>query len=492
MSSAAQSIQRQYNGFVRDMGNKEAQKLNTQRKKLVMLEEEMENVRNNNWPKIEEKKVKQLGIIEERFKEFRKSGIMKKEIKFSRRTKNVIHPKVAKHHKWQKRISDDLLNVQQKNYDLFAQLLFKRIERCRNKIKVFENNQRTIDFQLDTLPILSTLVSKSSHSNTAETTPWCLEATTPEVLALPSSSPPFHLLDQPQRFYLNTTSGSEIVSSKPTAATGSTSSTTFNFKIKKPAAVSNLNLLKTDNAELQGRHLRNLLPAPSKLFCPECKRITEWSKDEKEATSVCASCATVRSIATSCKESTYGMEIDFTEPFHYEKRGHFIDCLKQRQSKQETDIPASVLDRVRAEILRRQMLDPLLIRPKHIRKILKHEGLSSYYDDDVMIWARVTGNRPPRFTETQEAALIRMFDLSLSSYLKHKGVRNNYLTYSFAIHKMLEVLDWPEEIREFYPVLKSDSKREAQEAIWFNMCIDMDWPRIQTLQKYVDEAKFSF
>jgi hypothetical protein len=77
---------------------------------------------------------------------------------------------------------------------------------------------------------------------------------------------------------------------------------------------------------------------------------------------------------------------------------------------------------------------------------------------------------------------------NLERVLQKKGIINKT---EFSSEKDL-ILDWPEEIREFYPVLKSDSKREAQEAIWFNMCIDMDWPRIQTLQKYVDEAKFSF
>jgi hypothetical protein len=478
-------LQRQYTGLVKELQTKDAAKRSRQKRKLTLLEEELKTVNEKNWQSIIEKKVKHMEIVETRFQEYRKQGLMK-QWKSTRKVSEQRNPKVAKNYKYQRRISIDLESLRAGNFEYYERQLIERIVRCRKKIEEADALAPSMDFQLDTMPLVLSLTNKPTNSTLQ---PWCLTAPQPDsvLLALPSNSPPFHLLDGPTRVYLKNEPATPAVNA---AASGLPKP--FSFSTPKKTTNSAVALLKTDDLSLQVQHLRHLVPSMPADHCKVCRRATEWIKDEKDGFAICSTCNFARSIAFSCKESAYGTDIEFIEPFHYEKRGHFIACLRQRQAKQDANLPVSVLVSVRAEILRIQMTDPLLLRPKHIRKILKRLGLSNYYDDDVLIWSMITGTKPPRFTDAQEAKLIGMFDESLKSYLKHKGERNNYLTYSFAIHKMIEILDWDREIREFYPVLKSDSKRDAQEIIFHNMCREMGWPIIRTQQQFINEAKFSF
>lgn len=483
-------LQRQYNGLIKDINKNEKAKLSRRIKKLALLKEELDSVQSSNWPAVIDKKMKQLEIIEDRFKQLRQKGIIK-PWKLGRKLSDHVDPKIGKLFKLQKRISLDLDSLRANHHEFYKKQMLERLSKSEAKLKQLESGIDSLDFQMQTLPVVTELVSQ--HAATTPALPWCVTnllepSNAAPLLALTSSAPPFHMLDQPQRVYLNADNAvaSQTVAQEPAK------SKPFSFAQARKTAANAITLPKTDDLTTQLMHIKHLVPLQPSNYCKICQRITEWSKDEKHGYAVCVGCSFAKSIATSCKESFYGTDIDIVEPFHYEKRGQFIKCLRQRQAKQLIMLPPSVLDSVRSEILRLQILDPHSLRPKHLRKILKRLGLSNYYDHDVLIWSMVTGTKPPRFTDAQETELISMFDTSLKSYLKHKGARNNYLTYSFAIHKMLEILGWDPEIREFYPVLKSDSKREAQEMIFHNMCRDMDWPIHKTMQQFINEAKFSF
>ena len=478
--TANPALHRQYDSFVEALESADSAALRAKKQKLTILNDELQLVLREDWAAIAAKKSSQLELIEQRFKEFYTKGLLK-PWKLNRRPPDTIHPTVARHHKSRERIKADLETLRRQQYAYYREALETRMRKCIAKIEALQDAERLLSFQLASLPLLQELGRPALPSE-----PWCLSA--PNLPALPCSRPPYHLLDQ-QRVRLTLRSSLETT---PATETERPAFLPFSRGKRKSAAATAVQLLKTNDEAAQLRHLGSLVPAgaaASPEWCPECYRMAEWSKEERDGFAVCKACGFSRDIAACCKESFYGMDIDYTEPFHYEKRNHFIDCLRQRQAKEEPNIPPLVFATVKAEIFRRQIYDPRQLRPKHMRNILKSVGLNNYYDHEILIWSIVTGSKPPQFTEKQEATLIRMFDQSLLPYRKYKGERNNYLTYSFAVHKMLEILDWPREIREFYPVLKSDSKRVAQEAIWHKVCADLDWPIIATEQQFIDEAK---
>lgn len=480
MNKALPILNRQYEKYLNDLEKKNRTRLFQKRRKIEILKQEMDLVRSQDWEAIKTKKKGQLELIEQHFKDFKKKGLIK-EWKNNRRLPESVDPVVAKHFKRRRCITSDLETIKKKQFQFYESDLQRRINKCEQACGLLEEEEQLIEFQLDTYPVLQQL--EQTAKSTPEIKPWCLEHSNEQLLALPSTKPPYHVLDE-SRIYLTEqvkcSSTNEEASKPPTKQTF-----LFGPPAKKTAAPA-VPSTPRDYVRL----LHSKLPTSDNNFCPECRQIVEWEKDERNGVTVCQRCGFTRNVAASCKSSYYGMEIDYTEPFHYEKRNHFIDCLRQRQAKEECNIPGSIFNQVRAEIKRRQIYDPNALRPKHIRKILKALGLNNYYDHEIMIWWVVTGNKPPQFTTMQEKTLIKMFDESMEPYMKYKGERNNYLTYSFAIHKMLEVLDWPRQIREFYPVLKSDSKRQVQEQIFHKVCTELGWPIIQTEQQFIDEAKY--
>jgi hypothetical protein len=221
---------------------------------------------------------------------------------------------------------------------------------------------------------------------------------------------------------------------------------------------------------------------PVKDMCSNCHMQTAWVNDSKNATRSCQRCGSIDANHMSLVAENWQSEHEYknSQPFTYERRAHFIDCLRQRQAKERKDIRTSLLQDICRELCLKKMFDPVQIRVHHIHAILKKLGESAFFDHEVLIWKMITRNQPPRLTDTQEDILIRMFDQTLEPFNKHKGERNNYLTYTYAIHKLMELLGYSEDVLEFYPVLRSANKLESQESIWRLICQDLGWPFYKT------------
>lgn len=495
------SFHKQTTNFLKELEQTEAKKLDYLKKKATVLSEEERCIESNDFASIENKKRKQLETIEKMKKEYQAKGLWTKKMMTNQKRKNTMDPQVFSLLKRCLKITHDLEVLDKKKHTEYAENLRLRLKKCKEKIEKLESKEAFLNVQLDLIPLYKHADTLSKTNDT----PWCLTnllENKTAVLGLPSTRPVYHLLDGENRIYLNRQPCIQEFKLSPAdgAAAGNLNSSAAQFRARMNNARQKksslrqpvLNALQVADPSTQLRHLQSILAIDTERpagWCPECKAVTEWGKDAKHGVLVCNNCATLQSNATHCKESTYGMIYDYTVPFHYEKRNHFIDCLRQRQAKEESNIPFNVYQTVRSAIFKKKIYDPSTLRPKNIRKLMKSEGLNSYYDHEIMIWSVVTGSQPPQFTEAQEKLLIRMFDDSIEPYMRYKGDRHNYLTYSFAIHKMLEILGWPREIREFYPVLRSDSKRIDQEQIWHKMCADLGWPIIKTEQQFIDDAK---
>jgi hypothetical protein len=66
-------------------------------------------------------------------------------------------------------------------------------------------------------------------------------------------------------------------------------------------------------------------------------------------------------------------------------------------------------------------------------------------------------------------------------FLKHSPLyRKNFLSYSYVIHKFIQILE-KDEYLKFFPLLKSRDKLHQQEQIWKNICIDLGWKFIRSI-----------
>lgn len=88
---------------------------------------------------------------------------------------------------------------------------------------------------------------------------------------------------------------------------------------------------------------------------------------------------------------------------------------------------------------------------------------------------RITGIPNPNLAAELEDKLRNMFKEIQVPFLKHAPlVRKNFLSYSYVIHKFLQILEKTEYLKHF-PLLKSREKLHQQEEIWKKICIDLNW-----------------
>jgi hypothetical protein len=74
-----------------------------------------------------------------------------------------------------------------------------------------------------------------------------------------------------------------------------------------------------------------------------------------------------------------------------------------------------------------------------------------------------------------------MFCLIQGPFLRFSPLqRKNFLSYSFCLHKMMQLLD-RDEYLESFPLLKSREKLHQQDVIWQKICEDLGWDFIPSL-----------
>ena len=94
--------------------------------------------------------------------------------------------------------------------------------------------------------------------------------------------------------------------------------------------------------------------------------------------------------------------------FSYKRSNHFTEWINAAQGLENTQIPKELLDKICAYIEKHRIPDSR-ITVKKIRLILKVLSARKYYEHSTLIWSKVTGKTPKRFTARQEETLKNMF-----------------------------------------------------------------------------------
>ena len=137
------------------------------------------------------------------------------------------------------------------------------------------------------------------------------------------------------------------------------------------------------------------------------------------------------------------------------------EWVSQSQGKETTDIPEEIFDKIFME--------------------LKKNKINKYYEHIPYILNRITGKSTPQLTPELEEKLRGMFKEIQGPFIKHSPKnRKNFLSYSYVLHKFLEILEEDEYIK-YFPLLKSREKLYQQELIWENICADLSWQFIKSI-----------
>lgn len=420
--------------------------------KLEKLENELALVNDNKWEEILERKNTQLEAIGKKYEQWTKSGLFRKNA-VRNESQNKFLEVVSKSKKrivCQKCEIEKIMELRArcgKMNDMsilnYRKDIMRRIEKCRVKIKKIQQDEFKYEFLTKAALLIHDQLEEEPNS-----LPWCGD---PKNIR----KAPYHLIGKNKRKELRTKRNQRK----------------YLGKSEEEDTSEKTKLLQ--NLISRGNYVTN-----EKRYekCSNCgMEDPEWSQDNQTQENVCKGCGYI-SFINFDQQSTKGLDYNLIKPYSYKRMNHFIDCLKQRQGKETTTISTMVISKVSKELLEKKMLDPREIRPKHIRDILGKIGESQSYEHEISIWCRITGNKPPRLSESQMGILQLMFEKTQKPYEKFKNGRNNYLTYTYVIGKMMEICGFSDEILEFYPSLRSKNRLECQEEIWEKICGELGWP----------------
>jgi uncharacterized Zn finger protein (UPF0148 family) len=222
-------------------------------------------------------------------------------------------------------------------------------------------------------------------------------------------------------------------------------------------------------------------------------------KNEESNVDVCRECGVEKTLYISdgklicnlCGEETTIL-VDSDKPsykdpprevsyFAYKRINHFNEWLAQFQAKESTDIPQDVYDNIIIELKKERIINMSELTPQKLREILKKLKKNKYYEHIPHIINKLNGIPPPVMTRETEEELRRMFkEIQLPFHKYCPANRKNFLSYSYVLHKFVQLL----ELDEFLPcfmLLKSREKLHQQDQIWKQICEHLKWQYIPSI-----------
>ena len=196
---------------------------------------------------------------------------------------------------------------------------------------------------------------------------------------------------------------------------------------------------------------------------------------------VCNACGYTENIIVNLDSNSYKDPIRESTYFAYKRINHFNEWLAQFQAKETTDIPKDVYDNIDKELRKNKNYSINIINYNSIRDIMKKLGYNKYYEHIFHIIYILTGEDIPTLNRKTEELLRNMFKEIQQPFQKHcPSDRSNFLSYSYVLHKFCELLELDEFI-ECFPYLKSNDKLRQQDAIWKNICKELEWEYIPSI-----------
>ena len=116
-----------------------------------------------------------------------------------------------------------------------------------------------------------------------------------------------------------------------------------------------------------------------------------------------------------------------------------------------------------------------------MRTILKRLKLSKYYEQIPIIINKLKNEPTIVIDSGTENKLKEMFKMIQNPfYLVKPKTRRNFLSYSYVLHKLCQLLQRPDLV-ECFPLLKSRVKMIAQEKIWRDIVAILGWEFIPSI-----------
>lgn len=254
----------------------------------------------------------------------------------------------------------------------------------------------------------------------------------------------------------------------------------------------------SDFVEMEEKSNRaNLLEAYTKIIKPDkyepsikprkerfdtCKKCeVEMNLIQSEGLIVCPNCGREEHILIDSDKPSYKDPPPEAGEFTYKRINRFDEWLTQYQAKETTEIPQEVLDSILLEMKKEGITNMYKLSMEKVRGYLKKLSLNKYYEHIPHIIYCLNGLPTPRLTQETEETLRSMFRQIQDIFdVVCPEDRTNFLSYSYLLRKLLELLG-EDEHKNYFRLHKSREKIYQHDKVWQKICKILGWEYIRTI-----------
>ena len=221
----------------------------------------------------------------------------------------------------------------------------------------------------------------------------------------------------------------------------------------------------------------------SVVNCPECKD-QQMAYIVTESSMTCMNCGYgffYQDFSLTHYNNHTTNNGEFVCQFAYKRINHFREWLTQIQGKENTVIPPDLIIKIMKELKKDRIHNVKDITKEKIKKYLKKNGLSKYYEHIPIIINKICCKDRVVISAETESVLIEKFGTIQAPFERHrpKG-RKNFLSYSYTLHKLCQLIG-RHDLLVMFPLLKSRPKLYVQDETWEKICADLGWEFIPSL-----------
>jgi len=214
-------------------------------------------------------------------------------------------------------------------------------------------------------------------------------------------------------------------------------------------------------------------------ICKKCN--IEMFLNNSQGHIVCPKCGREENILIDSDKPSYKDPPPDSGEFTYKRINRFDEWLTQYQAKETTEIPQYVIDSILLEIKKEGIKDLSNISMNKVRGYLKKIGLNKYYEHIPHIIYCLNGLPTPRLSQETEDKLRFMFRQIQDIFdTVCPSNRTNFLSYSYLLRKLLELLG-EDEHKKYFRLHKSREKIYQHDKVWQKICKILNWQYIRTV-----------
>lgn len=216
------------------------------------------------------------------------------------------------------------------------------------------------------------------------------------------------------------------------------------------------------------------------LTCKDCN--VEKLTNTKESYASCPKCGQISKYQdTQNNKGEYSEEVEVLSPFAYKRINHFKEWISTLIAREGSGLPQEIIDELLRELKKDKVETREEVTEERIKGYLKKLKHAKLYENIPAIIFKICGVPPPQISPKLEAKLIEMFQQIQAPFEKHAPAsRRNFLSYSYVIHKELELLG-QYHLLDKLPLLKSREKLYQQDLIWKDITASLGWLYLPSL-----------